>query len=319
MTDRSAKSSPAVTRAPQQVRTRRELAAFQRHMAHTLFLPLAPDDTIAATFVDGRPMEEVAAEFIRPSDRLTALERLEIYARCYWYRITASVYEDCPGLRALLGEARFAALVRAFLVKFPSRSFTLRNLCARLPRFIAAEPAWTAPHSRLAYDIARFEWAQTQVFDSAALPPLPADSIASTPPHRLRIALQPHLTLLASDWPVDRFVIAVKTREAQRAEASNTVTQTKTRRPRRAPVPARKRTYIVVHRYKHRVYYKRVSAAGFAILSALDQGKTLTAALTAGGPRASAAEIRRWFATWMELGWFCRRTPSRNKRVVRPS
>ena len=45
-------------------------------------------------------MAEVAAEFIKPNDRLTSFERLEIYNRMYWFRLIDCVRDDCPGLRA---------------------------------------------------------------------------------------------------------------------------------------------------------------------------------------------------------------------------
>ncbi len=267
--------------------------------------PLAADDTLAPTWRDGRKITDVAAEFIKPNERLTAVERLEIYARGYWFRIRDCVYDDAPGLRALLGERKFAALVEAYLTKYPSRSFTLRNLCSRLPQFIAEEPRWTAPHTRLAHSIARFEWAQTHAFDAAARPPLTADDIADAPPTRLRMALQPHITLLALDWPVDDYVIAVKRREAQRAEASNTVAGERVAsRVKRVRRPRREPTYIVVHRYKHRLYYKRTTAAGFAILDAIARGKTLARAIAAAGQGVTPEELRDWFSTWMELGWF---------------
>ena len=110
-------------------------------------------------------MAEVAAEFMKPNDRLTSFERLEIYNRMYWFRLIGVVRADSPGLSGLLGERKFDRLVQAYLARHPSRSFTLRNLCSRLPAFVRAEPRWTAPHSALAFDIARFEWAQTVAFD----------------------------------------------------------------------------------------------------------------------------------------------------------
>src|SRR5205807_9343414 len=96
-------------------------------------------------WIDNRPMAEVAAEFIKPNDRLTSLDRLQIYARCYWYRIIEGMHEDCRALQALLGERRFAALTNAYLATHPSRSYPMRNLCGRLAEFIRAEPRWTAP------------------------------------------------------------------------------------------------------------------------------------------------------------------------------
>ena len=49
---------------------------------------------------DGRPMRTVAGEFIKPNDRLTSFERLEIYNRQYWFRLLSSFAEDFPGFRA---------------------------------------------------------------------------------------------------------------------------------------------------------------------------------------------------------------------------
>jgi hypothetical protein len=299
--------APPPTHAPKRLRTRGDLQTLQRLMAHTLFQPLADGD-LAPKWRDGRSMAEVAAEFIKPNSRLSSVDRLEIYARCYWYRITDCVYEDSPGLRALLGEKRFAALTQAYLTKYPSRSFTLRNLCSRLPQFIAEEPRWTKPDTQLAQAIARFEWAQTHGFDAAARTPLSPQEIASVPPTRLRLGLQPHLTLLAFDWPVDTYVIAVKQREAQRAEASNAATGSRRDRAlRRISRPRRQPTFLAVHRYKHRLYYKRLTRESYAILTALNDGRTLATAIARGGRKVTADEIREWFSTWMELGWFCRR------------
>ena len=37
-------------------------------------------------------------ELVKPNDRLTSTERLNIYHRQYWYRILDSFNEDFPGL-----------------------------------------------------------------------------------------------------------------------------------------------------------------------------------------------------------------------------
>ena len=69
-------------------------------------------------------MREVAAGFIKPNDRLTSLERLEIYNRQYWFRMKDCFYDDYPGLRAVLGDRRFERLACAYLARHPSESFT---------------------------------------------------------------------------------------------------------------------------------------------------------------------------------------------------
>ncbi|MSU65672.1 MAG: DUF2063 domain-containing protein [Opitutus sp.] len=294
--------------APRRLRTDADLRAFQRLMTHALVQPLTRNDDVASRFRDGRSMAEVVGEFIKPNDRLSSVERLQIYARSYWYRLIDCVYDDSPGLRALLGERKFFALVRAYLAKYPSRSFTMRNLCSRLPQFIREEPRWTVPDTARADAVARFEWAQTVAFDGEAHPVLPARDLAPAFPARLRLALQPYLSLLVLEWPVDDYVIAVKQRDALRDEASNVVNRgPRARAGKRVARPRRGRVYVVVHRYHERLFYKRLAAPAFKILAAIAAGQPMARAVAAAGRRVKPAEVQEWFATWMELGWFCRR------------
>lgn len=293
---------------PARVDSVADLRAFQRLMKDALVRPLAPGYRMQKRWRDGRPTADVAAGFVRPNDRLTAFERLEIYNRMYWFRVLDSVHEDCPGLRAVLGERKFQRLVVAYLTKHPSRSFTLRDLCSRLEGFIRAEPRWTAPHTALAREVARFEWAQTVAFDEAAAPVVQPADFARANPARLRLTLQPYLTLLALNYPVDRFVLAVKQRDALRTEASNaTTTGRVAARARRVARPRRERTWVAVHRLDNRLYYKRLEPAAYRILAALRDGRPLTQAVAAGGRGVTAEQVQEWFALWAKLGWLCRR------------
>lgn len=111
---------PPPKHAPARLRSTGDLRAFQRLMAHALVRPLTPSGDLQPRWLDGRPLADVAAEFIKPNDRLTSFERLQIYSRSYWCRLIDCVYDDSPGLRALLGEKKFSAFVRAYLAKYPS-------------------------------------------------------------------------------------------------------------------------------------------------------------------------------------------------------
>lgn len=302
------RSGPASLSAAARANTPRNLLAFQRTLKDALIRPLAPGDTAQKKWIDGRPMEEFAATFIKPNDRLTALDRLQIYNRMYWYRLLDCFHDDNPGLRALLGEKKFSRLAEAYLAKYPSASFTLRNLCERLERFLREEPRWTAPHTSLALEIARFEWAQTLAFDEPGRPVPTAVEIAATPPHRLRVGLQPYITLLALKHPIDDYVIAVKKRDVLRSEASNATTSA----PRRARVPSVPRprpepVFLAVHRLNNRLYYKRLDVAAFKVLVALRDGATLPKALASAGRQAKPEAVQEWFATWMKLGWLSKR------------
>jgi hypothetical protein len=311
------RKSPAKKRfAPERVNSTADLAALQRAMWTLISRPLTPSNRMPRRWRDGRPTSELAAQIAKPNERLTSFERLEIYSRMYWFRVLDSLYEDCPGLRAALGQPRFMKLIEAYLVKYPSRSFTLRNLPSRLARFIREEPRWTQPHTKLCHDLARFEWARIEVFDSAALPVFTVDDLLDADPSRLKLNLQPYLQLLQLDYPVDDFILAVKQREElSRSEASNTsiASAAKKANPGKVARPKPERTQVAVHRIEGTIYFKRLDPAAYRILRAIRTGKTLEQALSAGIPSREnsredwADKVQGWFRTWMELGWFCRR------------
>lgn len=314
--DRSARPRGTRTSPPARLRTARDLADLQRAMWALISRPLTAGNRMPARWTDGRPTAVLAAQIAKPNDRLTSFERLEIYSRMYWFRVLDSLYEDCPGLRAVLGDRKFIRLAEAYLMKYPSRSFTLRDLPDRMAQFIREEPRWTRPHTALCHDIARFEWARVEVFDTASRPVFTMDDLLDADPARLRLALQPYLQLLELDYPLDDFFLAVKQRdELSRGEASNTALGTAGRGPRdgRLRRPRRAKTFVAVHRLEGRTYYKRLEPAAYRVLAAIRAGRSLARALSAGIPRERApradwpVKVQAWFQNWMQLGWFCRR------------
>ena len=242
----------------------------------------------------------VADSIIKPNGRLTSFERLEIYNRQYWFRLIDCFYDDYPGLRAVLGERKFARLTKTYLAKYPSTSFTLRNLGQYLERFLRQNPL-----NPMALDMARLEWARVVAFDGEARPVVTADDLLDTKPHRLRLALQPYLTLLKLRHPLDDFLIAVKQldTEALRGEASNAVTELHHKRVKTLHRPKPETVYVAVHRIQNAVYYKRLTREQFDLLSAIQAGKTLAQACAHA---TQAGDVQRWFASWASFGWFCR-------------
>lgn len=284
-------------------------------MASAIFRPLTARDRMQPRWSDGRNARAVAKQFIKPNDRLSAFERLEIYNRVYWFRVLDCLYDDYPGLRAIVGEKKFLRIATAYLAKYPSVSFTLRNLGQRLEQFLREEPAWIAPNETLALDMARFEWAQVIAFDDAERPQISMDEIAHTPPDRLKLGLQPYVSLLQLSYAVDRFLVAIKKREADtlRGEASNTFEsmphlQTRKRQVRR---PRQEQIWLVVHRHDNQLYYKRLEPEAFAILRGLEQGKSVAKACAAALSKSRrrgvdwVSLIQEWFHDWSALGWFC--------------
>ncbi len=285
-------------------------------MATAVFRPLDARDGMQRRWTDGGRTSAVAQSFIKPNDRLTSFERLEIYNRVYWFRVLDCLYDDYPGLRAIVGEKKFMKLATAYLAKYPSESFTLRNLGQRLEKFLREEPKWIAPNEELALDMVRFEWAQVVAFDDAARPTITTDDLLDTPPAKLRLGLQPYLSLLELNYAVDKFFAAVKKREADslRGEASNTpdAMPQGTTRKRRPRLPKKERVHLVVHRYQNLLYYKRLEPEAFAILQGFAKGQSVEEACVSAINASTRTkvdwtrQIQEWFHDWSALGWFCR-------------
>ncbi|HEY4414970.1 MAG TPA: DNA-binding domain-containing protein [Verrucomicrobiae bacterium] len=290
--------------------TQREFHELQRLMARAVMRPLSRGDGMQKRWVDGRPTRAVAESFIKPNDRLTSFERLEIYNRQYWFRIRDCFYEDYRGLRAILGDKKFERLADEYLARYPSQSYTLRNLGSRLVKFLQAEPQWTRPRTKLALDLARLEWAHIEAFDNEARPALKLEDLANVDAARIRLQLQPHLTLLKLENVVDDFLINLKKNSGLRSEASNAMEQTRHRKKTKLAHGLKRQTnFLAVHRYQDGIYYKPLESGQFLLLSALQNGATLEKAVVklatlkiSGNPGET---VGKWFANWAALGWFC--------------
>ena len=267
-------------------------------------------------------MKIEAAEFITPNSRLTSLERLEIYSRSYWYRALDSLYDDFPGLRAVLGRRAFQRLSRAYLADCPSQSFTLRNLGARLAGWLQHNPQYSGRRHALALDMVRLEWAHIEAFDSAAEKALGPEDLIELGPD-LRAGLQPYVRLLEFEYPVDKLLIQVNRASEEHEEASNAVLKQKHHGlARRVIRLKRERTHLAVHRMDFVVYYRRIAAEEFRILNALREGQPVGHAIQYGFENSTASldeqrgMLETWFAAWAELGWLCPPARVKKERVT---
>ena len=298
------------------------LLQLQRTMARAVMQPLTASQNMQRHAPGGGSMKRYAARFIKPNDRLTSFERLEIYNKQYWFRVLDSLTEDFPGLRAVLGERRFDAMAEAYLVAHPSRSFTLRNLPSRLEGWLRKNPRWAGKNQALALDIARLEWADIEAFDAQARQALRQEDLpATTDAAKLKLALQPYLRLLRCRYPVDDLLLEMRKAEEDTDFASNAFAERRKRQRVRAVAKLEPAAiFLAVHRMDNDVYFRRIEQEEFGILSALRDGKTLEAAVTAAFRGSRVAEldrpekVRAWFATWAALGWFCRPQNRRPRR-----
>ena len=279
------------------------LLALQKQMAAALMRPLTAGDHIDP---------QAPVDYIKPNDRLTSLERLEIYSRSYWYRLLDSLYEDFPGLRAVLGQRAFERLAKAYLTDRPSASWTMRNLGSRLEEWLRRNPTFAGDRLDLALDMIRLEWAHIEAFDEKEETVLGPEDLLELGPG-LRTGLQPYIRLIELGYPVDDLRVKVNAASEEHGTASNAVLKRKAgglvRRIHRMPA---EHIFLAVHRHDFVVYYRRLDAEEFRLLAALGKGEPVGKAAEAvlEDSPAPVEELRRrvetWFAAWAEMGWLCR-------------
>ena len=220
---------------------------------------------------------------LRGDRRLSARARVGIYARMYFDRIVDSLAEDFPSLWELLDEDEFHSLVRAYLAKYPSPHWTLRNAGKDLPRFLQR-------HSLLkkwpfVMDLARLEWEMIEVFDAADGTPLSEAKLKSLPPEswgqmHLRLILAHRL--LQSRWPL------YEIREGILEHGSWSG------RPQSS--------FLQVWRQERNVLYRSVDRLEFELLQSLQRGASLASLCQqivdqvgeAAAPRKTIEYLQSW-------------------------
>jgi hypothetical protein len=286
------------------------LLDIQRRMAAAVMHPLTRDYAMPQRRRDGAANSAEAEAIIRPNDRLTSFERLEIYNRQYWFRLFSSFEDDFPGLEAILGRAKFDRLMREYLTDCPSESFTLRNLGSRLEVWLRAHPEHIEPHMELARDMVQLEWAHIDAFDAEERPRLKGEQLASIGENSV-LHLQPSIRLLALKYPVDDLLLEVRSASSANNASSNNASKARKRRHvRRVAALSPQPIWLAVHRQQNTVWYKRLLEEDFRLLSALAAGQPLGLAIDAAFAQSVIPEdqrpafLQQNFANWSTMGWF---------------
>jgi hypothetical protein len=234
----------------------------------------------------------LAKDWILPSRHLRPKERVAVYTRMYFSRLLECMQADYPSVAQLAGEHGFEKLVRAYLLKYPSRHYSLNLLGARLPEFLGGSVR--VPRRPLLHDVAELELLMTEVFDAAESRVLASSDLAAIAPEtwaNARPRLIDALRLGAFDHRANAIVSA-------------------TRQGETLPELSRKKTWVVVYRKAYVVWRMDLTQPMHAVLTALAARKTLCEAIEAGATvfRGSAEELQaqifQWFAEWVAEGFF---------------
>jgi hypothetical protein len=282
-------------------------------MAKAIMRPLI-DDSINHEWVDGSTMSSFASTFIKPSEQMTSLQRLEVYNQQYWYRLLDSLRDDFPGLLSVLGDERFTELLVAYLTKYPSRHFNLRNLGDRLETFVKEDnDLFKKQDKKLILDVISFEWSEIQAFDAEKRPDLDLEKYSSLARTDPKLELQPYVFILSLDYAVDEFLL----QRRKFADSRTVVTARRVGHQSKSAhlsKPKKQKTYVVIHRQNNSVYYKRINIVEYKVLAAIKAGASITEACAAVrakdlewayGSSETVGSLGESFSDWTRLGWFC--------------
>ena len=257
---------------------------------------------------EGPISPEAAAAIAAGGPGLSPREQLEIYRDQFFQRHVECLADDFPTLLALLGSGAFEGLCRAYLAAHPPATFSLRDIGAHLPAYLAAAPGTPAGEGDEApiprpwlVDIARMEWALIEAFDAEDAPPLESGALQRLSPEELdgaRFSLDPSLRLLALGYPAHEVLAAV--------EEGGEVT-----------LPEARPSWVVVHRDAGlNLAWSEIPRVAFRALELLREGKALAEAMDAVAEGMGEDELAwlmesvgGWFGEWARRGWIRSVTP----------
>ena len=154
------------------------------------------------------------------TQRVPVATRLAIYGDAYRSRLVEALEANFPALAKLLGEEDFQTLGSEYVSHHESSSFSIRYYGHALAELLGTDPQYVA--APVLSELARWEWAMTEVFDAGDADPIGADALSQVPPeHWAEVCFDwhPSVRSLALSWNVPQIWKAVTT-DADRPEAS---------------------------------------------------------------------------------------------------
>jgi Putative DNA-binding domain len=200
---------------------------------------------------------------IAGNKRLSAGERLTIYANAYFYRLYDIFKEDFHCVYTILGDVNFHNLITGYLIEYPPSEPSVFHAGAHLPHYLLSTinlAGISLSQWPFLADLARLERACLEVFHGADAQALEERSIRDLRPESwpsLRVRLQPSAQILELEWAMDKLMAAIKEG-----------------RPREAP--ARASATILVWRQNCQVRYRTLAREERAALMCTASGTDFT-------------------------------------------
>jgi hypothetical protein len=234
-------------------------------------------------------------QLIAGDGRMTAAERVEIYATGYFYRILEVMKEDFPATLAVVGADNFHNLVTGYLIDYPPTQPSIYFAGKSFALFLATNQL----RERWPFlaDLATLERANLESFHATDAPALDGELVRTIPAAAwpaLKLRMHPATRLVASAWRIDRLLRAVEDGGAWQ-------------------IPDREDVAIIVSRRDARVSWRVAEDTERAalLLASADDGATFADVCEAIAAAVHttddvAALINRLLAGWLHHGLFLR-------------
>jgi hypothetical protein len=166
-------------------------------------LMIAPEGAAQGLATLGLDEQSLAA-WVASDQRMSALERLDVYANMYFFRIRDVLKEEFEKVVACVGEELFHDLIVEYLQEYPTEHWSLRDAGRRFTGFlnertISDEQPWLV-------DLAALERAYLEVFDGPDAETLTVETLQQLAPESfatLELRLLPSLLQLDAEYAVD--------------------------------------------------------------------------------------------------------------------
>ena len=233
---------------------------------------------------------------MRDHGPLDAVQRLDIYANMYFFRLLDVLRDDYPATPALLGDVSFHNLVTDYLLAHPPAHFSIREAGRGLPEVLDGH-AVRSLHP-CAGDLARFERALNDAFDAADADPLTAADLSALPAERwpeLRFTLHPSFHPVVSEWPVQEV-------------------RDRTDRQEAVVDPEPRATRLGVWREGLVVRHRELSAVELSAVDAVQSGASFAAVCATAaeltGDTDAATYVAAALGRWVAQGWIIHFEPA---------
>jgi hypothetical protein len=231
------------------------LARLQERFWRYVVAPTGVADARASLEI-ADPGAAPVSRWVAMPDEDGAIERLDVYANMYFFRLRDILAEDFEKVHDVIGDDRFHNLTTDYLLACTPNDPNIRNVGRRFPAFVAdhalgQQIPWLG-------DLASFCWARLSIFDARDVEPLTLDELQALSAEAwTQLVLQtiPGSTVLELRHPIHEIFGAIAPGDV----------------PEEVPEAA---TTLVIWRKGFRIYHRSVAGAERAALLSLLEGNT---------------------------------------------